>query len=923
MVSVKRPTKLVGGEQFIENIPQSTNLPDVLQDFTIYNQLLQEECHLVFQQLQATGRFLSSLSIYEYETLFNDNSFSVVKQMYDEFVNSLETDEFVMNTIFVDTTNENNVLLGGGLGIDEHLLKITEDTVGTYSTKDLLFIIKSYQNNYQTLSLQAEQKLLLCITEYQVKAMTSLNKLYLGDVSVSCMLFGAFVSMSDVLQRSELEGGASLSDLLSSTATFARQSVDMTTKKVRDLAIKTQQVATTIAKAAHKDIENMPLNKKLNIIQNLFADMLRWAGKQLMIRLRAPEFDVSAVSDMSSFKDEMMKFISNRINQLMMKSENFRQNERLRKERLVWILSVLENIESLLGLIQTISQLSMQSMSADLSFKAKVSTSMSSGIKVDLEPNEWLKEITGSVAELKSIVESKKDVLDTILQANLYKIIREGEQTRKDKELDRQIYLLDININRSNQILSNQPNNNQVRIELGRFVTLRDKLIETKNKNSIDIEQTCIQLLQEIYSYVSAMNVPSIPLDIITKQIITKIALNVDYSAFTSTANTVVSEISKIDIGLKSYFSCIGKYVEFVPNITNVFEHIGFSISDISNVIDKLGAISGFISNVASSAGMYIQAANICLLVIHLIVAASLNSRNKTLNKEKVTLEDIKKASKERMERSKPTVKGGKVMKRSSRGGGTLPPIMQAQGKMFKMREGLVDKSLTLPFIVQGKKAVFNERVKNLSMYLLEPQFTQSEILQNIKFQDIPKSLSNSIISNVGTYMYANEQSLKNSDSVLKCLKEQLPQLRVGQYDNVNNCNSPPTTSTSEEDVYILSMFSKYQGKQLRDSFTFSSSTVQPSTTSLYCSVSRKIHLHEPRLNVIVASIINNFTGMDAISGGGKRKLRKQDKDAIRSYLEKKTMKQLHTYAQLKNIETVSRTTKKDLIDAIVKTKTR
>ena len=868
-----------------------------------------------------------------------------------------------------NTNVDENVLLGGGKDFEIDLSNITEETVGAYSTNILLSVIKKYERNYHDLSLQQQKSLTLCITEYQVKAMSSLNKLYLGDVGISCMLFNAFANMKEVIRSDELNGG-NLSKWMTDTVALTRESTDFFKKKVRDLATNTARAAKTVAKAAYNDIEKMPLDKKLNIIQNLFTDMLKWGGKQLMIRLRAPEFDVASISDKSAFKEEIIKFIGNRINQIMRKSQTFREQENTQKEYLVWLLSVLDNMKSLLQLIKTISDLSTKSLNADFGIKMKMSSSMSTGVKVNIEPSEWLKDIGDSVDSLKSIVEEKQKTLSKVFTVTLSEIIRDGEDTKKAREIERQLFLLNFNIADRAAILLEHPNNNLVRAEHGRLIKLRDTLLDNKKKKSQEIEETCIQLLQEIKTYLTAIELPNVPLDIISKKILSAVAVKVDYTAFTSVANdvkdTAVAGISKIDIGLKTYFTCIGKYLEFCPNIGNIFKHIGFLPLDFTNIIDKLGTISGFVGDVASGAGAYLQAANICLLIIHLIVAATLNSRNKTLNKEKVTLEDIKKASQERIAKSgirggKRKMKGGMFPEiRQSQGllpsikqtpsqsqgflpsirqsqspsqqlfpsikqsQANLPPMMQSQGRMFKMRQGLVDTTHNSPIFVQGHKAVLNERIRNHVLYLLEPQYTKKEILSNVLSKSINSSslLAENLISNVDAYMYANENSLDNKGSVLDNLKKQFPELNVQEYYR-SNCNSVPSQTSLEEEVYFLSIFARYQGEQLRNSFGFDGSIIKPSSNILYCSATQKMEMSDPVTEKIILSVVDNFNGnINELDGGRTRRLRKKEKEELNSFLETKTTKQLYLYASSKNIRVHSKMSKKDLIQTIIKMKT-
>lgn len=933
--------KQKGGEQLLNVLP-SVPIQEVIEDFQVYNQLLQEECYLVFEQLHTTGQFVSSLNVENYETVFADKSFTEIKEVYNTLIKDLETDDFVIDTVFTDVTISNsqaNVLTGGGLNFGIDLSSITPETVGSYSAKILLSVIKQYQAKYQDLSLQQQESLKLCITEYQIQAMTSLNKLYLGDVGVTVMLYGAFVNMSELLSQSQMQGG-DLKEWMNYTTSLARQSVDTAQQTIRGLATKTGQVGKTFLKIAHEDVAKMTPSQKMNILQNLFSDMLKWGGKQLMLRLRAPEFDIASISDMSDFKQEMLKFIGNRISQIMRKSENFRQNSALQDQHIKWLMSVVDNIESLLSFIQTISDLALPSSAPDLTVKVNVSASMSSGIKVNLETSQWLKEIRGSVDSLKEIIGLQKDKFNFTLQ----EVFNENYKQKKAREIERQLQILKVGIQKNQAILSKNPDNNLVKAQLGRQFVLRDKLLDNEGKNDEQIEDTCVQLLQEIHTLVSSMNIPHVPLDILSKKVIQEVATKVDHSAFTSVSRNVLTEVNKVDIGLRSYFTCIGKYLEFCPNISTLYKHIGFTLPDLHNVINKLGTISANISSTASGATAYLQIVNVCLLLIHLTVSATLNCRNKTLNKEKVTLEDIKRASQERMSVSASTssstslslpkigARGGKLNKNKHKKsrtmrGGTLPPLMYSQGRTLQMRKGLVDQTHTLPFFAQGRKAVLNERVKSHSIRLLEPRFTEDQILRGILTQsvEVSSSIGERLINNVKTYMYANELSLGNNRSVLDNLKEKLPQLSAQAITSLpatNTCTNVPSQLTAEEDVFVLSMFAAYQGQQLRNSFNFNNLTPTPSQDSLYCSVSQGMQLEDERLKTVVASIVSNFNG-DTSNGliGGNRKRTNRQKLAISKFLETKSSKELFAYASTRSIPVTTSMRKSDLIKTIINMK--
>lgn len=982
MVNTKRSRKQVGGEQLVATIYHQAPLKEIIEDFIVYNQHLQEECYLVFQQLYATGVFLASPSVNGYIEEFKDDTFVNVKEAYDEFMNSIETDnEFVMSTIFDEietnqvtnvTQEAENAVLGGGRDFGIDLSNITKDTVGTYSTKILLSVIKRYENVYYDLTPEQQEVLVSCITEYQIKAMTSLSKLYLGDVGISCMLFNAFLNMGEVIRKTELTGGDVASWIrqsINASKTLARQSVDITKQTVFDLGAKIEKGATAIAKAAHKDISSMPLEKKFNILQNLSADLVKWAGKQIMLRMRTPEFDISSVSDMSSFKDEVLKFIENRISQIMKKSHEFDETKQSRKQKLLWILSILENLDSLLSLIKTMSQISLPDTDVDIGIKINMSASLDTGLKVKLEPSEWLKEISGSVDSLKSLVEERQSMLDEIINIKISTIIQKGQENKKARELDRQLQLLDIAIYKKTTILQKSPDNNLIRLEIGRLQTLRENLMKSKQKQTIEIEETCIQLLQEIHSYVIQLQIPNVPLDIVNKRIMKELANKVDFTAFDSIADKIrntnddiqstayntmnnvktavspivksaISQISKFDIGLTTYFNCIGKYLQYCPNISNIMDYIGFLNIDLSNAINKIGGLAGTVatgvSDIASGATAYLQIVNVALLIIHLIVAGTLNARNKTLNKERVTLADIRKSSEERTKgqneilspekRTELPKLGGKARKRVLRGGMSLPPIMQSQDRLMKMRR-VVDKNSSLPlFIVKGTQSVLNQRVKEHSMTLLEPRFTRDEILKPFLSKTVNSSslLAKNLISNVDGYMTANALSLDNNSSVLANLKKQGEFIKLNIKENetypLKTCNTLPSQLTVEEDVYVLSMFAKFQGEQLRNAFRMTP-VLKPTDDSLYCSITDKMELYEPRLTKIVASIVKNFNGNDnTLIGGSKRKLRTNEKKQIRSYLQTKTTKQLYTYTQLKNIHVSSKMSKEELIDTIINT---
>jgi hypothetical protein len=902
MVSNRRSTKQLGGNEQLVDVLQATSISDLLEDFHLYNQHLQEECYLVFSQLQASGEFLSSPHISAYMEEFGDNSFERVKTTYDTLMSDLMADEFVRETLFTDQTNGNvnenanenaiantNVVTGGARSIDIDLSNITPETVKSYSLNALASVIKRYGPQHDELTSQQQENLALCITEHQVRSMTSQNKLYLGDISVSCMLYNQFKN---------------------------------------------------IAIAAHKDITEMSIPKKMNIMQNLFADALKWGGKQIMLRLRAPEFDVSAVSDMASFKEEILKFVGNRISQIMNKSQSFRgasSTIETQKEHLKWVLTIIENIDSLLSFVKTISQLSMLSASPDFNFNVNVRASMSTGVKVNIKTNEWLEEIGQSVNGLKEIVENKKDTLTSILDINIYNTIREGEASRKAKEVERQLNLLNINIQAKETILAKQPNNNIIFAELGRLTKLRDKLLQDRIDKKEEIEYTCIQLLQEIHMLVTSMEIPHVPLNVISKKIIQEIATKVDHSAFSSVVQSVsgnvASQVSKIDVGFRSYFGCIGKYLDVVPNISNLYNHIGFTLPDLHGVIEKLGTISGFIGDIAAHSGAYIQVVNVCLLIVHLIVAASLNCRNKTLNKERVTLDDMKKqvslddiksASKDRMSAfssvsssvtslPKIGVRGGKL-KKTSKTSKTSKRRMNGGNRFPSLRRSIVEPNHEMPFFVQGRKAMLNERIKQHSITLLAPKYTKEMLLNTIFSQPMSDpTQQDEHIENVDIYMYANEKSLENNRSVLENLKVQLPQLRSVMM-NPSSCSAMPSQLSSQEDIYLLSIFSAYQGQQLRNAFKFSTLSQKPSQDSLYCKVTQRINLDDPRLQKVVASIVTSFNGDTMIGGSKHTKKRSQ---AIQSFLDKKTKEELYAYASSKALQVKPSMSKQNLIQVI------
>lgn len=280
-----------------------------------------------------------------------------------------------------------------------------------------------------------------------------------------------------------------------------------------------------------------------------------------------------------------------------------------------------------------------------------------------------------------------------------------------------------------------------------------------------------------------------------------------------------------------------------------------------------------------------------------------------------------------------PSIHGGKGKKRIYRGGVSLPPIMQAQDRTMKMRRQ-IDKSSNLPlFIVQGTKAVFNQRVKEHSMDLLEPGFTRHTILEPFKSKfannssssnakDKSNVLATVFESKVDAYVNVHHKTLENQDSVLQIMKtlREFIDVNITETQVNNTCNSLPQLQTVEEDIYVLSIFAQYQGQQLRNAFRMTP-VLKPADDELYCSVSKKMEIYEPRLTKIVASIVSNFNGNDdVLVGGSKRKLRTNDKKQIRSYLQTKTTKQLYTYTQLRNIRVSSKMSKQDLIETIINT---
>lgn len=961
MVTSKRTKKQRGGDEQTLNVLQTTPLSALtalVEDFEVYNKLLQEECYLIFEQLHATGQFLSSSSISEYETEFNEKSFSDVRSSFDSFMQQIEEpDGFVMTTVFADASNTNtntqrnvttntqiNPILGGGIDID--LSMITEENVGSFSTRLLLATYNKHRRTYQTLSPQDQHSLTLCITEYQVQAMAALNKLYLSDVGVTCMMYGAIANIEGILSKEKTtQNGGDLSEWMKSSAVLARQSADMLGKSVRDAATTASQAGKTFFKVVNDDVEAMPLDKKLHILQNLFIDLLKWGGKQVMLRLRAPEFNVAAVSDMASFKKEILSFIGNRIDQIMRKSKLFRNDfnqqnhgDDTKTRHLAWVLSVLENIDSLLAFAQTLSEIALPSSPMNASVKYDIRASLETGVQVKLEPSQWLKEVGKSVDDLKSIVNEQKGAIDNILGIRWN--IENARKAKKEQEVNRQLALLAASIKMKQNILRDAPDNKVIGSELGRLQQLYANLDQEKDQKYQEVEQTCVQLLQEIHMCISSMNIPNLPSDIIPMNIIRQLAVKVDRSAFTSvasnTAKEIASKMTKVEAGMRSYFGCISKYMGNVPNINNLCRHIGFSLPDLHNLIAKIGDVGGVLgkslsslSTIASHSGAYIQAIDACLLLIHLIVAASLNCRNKTLNRERVTLDDIKRASQERMSKStsvsqstsflpKIGTRGGKCYKKVKRGGGEfndnfkLPPLMYQQNQTWNKRSA---KNFDAIMHVEGHKAVLNERVKKLTITLLAPNATKDMILSALITKSMNSSqLLTSIDGLVNTYMFANEQTLGNNNSVLENLKKQISGLSTPR-DGM--CNTSTTQLSLEEDIYVLSMFARYQGQQMREQFDI---TQKPSRDLLYCLVSQNITLGNERNKKIVASIVNNFNGdidiSNATIGGGKK--RAQNKQIIKEFLEKKATKDLYAYAVIKKLNVNQKMRKRELIQAVL-----
>ena len=125
-----------------------------------------------------------------------------------------------------------------------------------------------------------------------------------------------------------------------------------------------------------------------------------------------------------------------------------------------------------------------------------------------------------------------------------------------------------------------------------------------------------------------------------------------------------------------------------------------------------------------------------------------------------------------------------------------------------------------------------------------------------------------------------------------------------------------PSQLSSEEDMYVLSILSAYQGQQLRNAFNFSSLTQKPSQDSLYCKVTQNIYLDDySRLQKIIASMVTNFNG-DTMIGGGKNK--KKRVQAISNFLDKKTKNELYAYASSKNMQVQPTMSKQNLIQVII-----
>lgn len=936
-----------GGDFLTQELVNEVSLSEFLKDFQMYHQHLQEECYLIFMQLIATGDFLYSPSITEYEKL-GDNAFSQTREAFDALMEEIkDKHDYVFSTFFPEEDTANSIA-GGGLRprdivsiIDLSTINIKD--ISGETPKRLLDTIQYYQDKQQDLSLQQQNMLQQCATEYQIKTLTSMNAIYLGEVGVSCMMFCAVQNMNKIinthLNEYQAEGGGlrglrdirDVRDMVRKSLSLAEESMKLAADAIVTSTKPFLQKGKTAVKLIHEDVAKMSVSQKMNIVQSLFGDLLKWGGKQVMLRLRAPEFDVTSVTDLSAFKQELLSFVGNRISQIMNKSKVFREKSAdvtKQEAHLKWIVSILENIDSLLNFVKTITELSnLSATPGDMTFKYNVKASMSTGVVVNLEPSNWLKDIGESVGSLKDIVMDKQKQITDKLNIKIDDIVRGGKEHFKKQVATRQLKLLTNTIKSKEAIYAKQPSNKIIEAELGRLYKVRDNLISIQEKNEVEIEETCVQLLQEIHSYISGMNIPATPLDVISKQVIKNVAMKVDYSAFSSVAEKAAATVNNIDTGFTTYFSCIGKYLEFCPNITDVFKHIGCSLPDISTVIDKLGAISGFVSNTFSDMTPYLQAVNLSLLVIHLIVAASLNSRNNTINKERVTLADIKRTSQERIMRLSQQKTGGGIKKRKNRRGGGISSTLYLQTMTLQARKGIMNNKQSMPLVVHGHKAVLNERVKQHSMILLSVQETKREIVKEFltsSMTSIGENFVGNFEAKLDQFMNANAQSLDvqpgmPSKSVWECLKAQVKDLIIEQPGiNSSKCSSLPSSLSDEEDVYLLSAFAKYQGKQLRDSFAFDDSTPKPTLENLYCIMSQRIYMDDNvKLKKVVASVINSFNGDTALIGG---RFKKKDTEVIQRFLIKKTTKELYDYALSKNLRRISPTMSKNvLITEIIK----
>jgi hypothetical protein len=877
------------GGNAMQQMQKSDDLSVNLQNFTTFQDHIQEEYFLLYESLKSTEMFLFSPSVDEFQMAYGVDFFNDVKNGFKKVTDEIDggEDTLVMDILFEDNPKSDNVLNGGNnSGSNSTLDNLDESTIPSYKASELLQIIKYYKLNQGLINTPEKRaKIELCLEVYEKKSLTSLDNMYLGEVAVSVLLYSAINKVKETLVNEKLQNAGNFQGALGKAlGTFA-----------------------SAAKVTHKHIESMPIGDKMRLTQALFGDAVKWVGKQIMLKLRAPEFDLTSISDASNLQAEILRFLSGRMAQIEEKAKQNRQssNEEEIKKRLKWVLSILDNIDSTLVLVEFLLQLATNANPL-----------------IDVKMSDWLGELSSSVDTLKTIVNDK---VENILDVNNY-VYQPSKEQKMD--LQKATALLEYKKRLFQQHKTPALQGNVSKLESRVQALTVDKL-----KANMEIEHTVLQLLTEIWLLVQNLPLAGVAFDMLNKHFIKDLARRVDKTAFSSKLlnidmSNVKVTISKVDVGLRTYFETISKYFAKIPSIPNI---LGFTLPDFADMLSRIGSLVG---SVVAETTANLGFVNMALLLIHYVVAASLHSRKNNVTLEKKTLNDVKIASQKRVTSAMFGRKGGR---RSKNGGGLLPDIYQGTpatkpqigNRVYKgpvLAKQMHQSSTTFDGSIKGEVKVLNERVREHIVLLLGRDVSYTKIHSIVKNHST-NEISEDIHGIVERYVDAFDHSIQHDgENAIFYIKKQEPAFENGlTYPQDISVDTRFIDRSTIEPPYVLSIIARSQGSALKAQFN-KSFTELPE--KLFANAIHKLNLADETdketLN-IVYSVANSFTENydmpNSLMGGKQSALSRSQVREILEFLNTKRTKDLLLFCKNKNIKLGKNMRKDDIVKEILQYK--